>query len=47
MFRAEEVEMLICGCPHLDIDALEAVTVYEGFCKTDITIKYEPDDGIV
>ena len=39
MFRAEEIEMLICGCSHLDIVALEAVTVYDGYSKTDITIK--------
>jgi len=39
MFRAEEIEMLVCGCPYLDILALEEVTVYEGYCKSDSTIK--------
>ncbi|XP_065882885.1 probable E3 ubiquitin-protein ligase HECTD2 isoform X2 [Dysidea avara] len=40
MFRAEEIEMLVCGCPYLDILALEEVTVYEGYCKSDSTIKH-------
>jgi len=39
MFRAEEIEMLVCGCPYLDIIALEEVTIYEGYLKNDSTIK--------
>ncbi|KAG6544026.1 hypothetical protein Mapa_014549 [Marchantia paleacea] len=30
LFRYEELELLICGLPHFDFDALERVTVYQG-----------------
>ncbi|CAM6124002.1 unnamed protein product [Calypogeia fissa] len=30
LFRHEELELLICGLPHFDFDALERVTVYQG-----------------
>ncbi|KAL1434216.1 hypothetical protein MTO96_011858 [Rhipicephalus appendiculatus] len=31
MLRPEEVEMLVCGCPKLDLDELRKVTVYDSF----------------
>lgn len=34
MFRAEELEQLICGSPSLDFKALETVTQYDGFDPT-------------
>lgn len=34
MLRPEEVELLVCGWPKLDLDALRKVTVYDGY-KTD------------
>ncbi|XP_038046423.1 probable E3 ubiquitin-protein ligase HECTD2 [Patiria miniata] len=40
MLRPEEVEMLVCGSPNLDLDALEKVTTYDGFTKDDQTIRY-------
>ncbi|XP_071792610.1 probable E3 ubiquitin-protein ligase HECTD2 [Asterias amurensis] len=40
MLRPEEVEMLVCGSPNLDLDALEKVTTYDGFTKNDQTIRY-------
>ncbi|XP_071946832.1 probable E3 ubiquitin-protein ligase HECTD2 [Antedon mediterranea] len=40
MLRSEEVEMLVCGNPNLDLDALERVTTYDGYVKTDPTIRY-------
>ena len=30
LFRSEELELLLCGLPHLDFAALEKVTCYEG-----------------
>ena len=39
MLRPEEVEMLVCGSPNLDLDALEKVTTYDGFTKNDQTIR--------
>ena len=29
LFRYEELELLICGLPHLDFEALEEVTQYD------------------
>ncbi|XP_031557085.1 probable E3 ubiquitin-protein ligase HECTD2 [Actinia tenebrosa] len=40
MLRPEEVEMLVCGNPELDMEALKKVTVYDGYNKTDPTIRY-------
>jgi len=34
LFRAEELELLICGSPLLDFEELEKVTRYEGYLKT-------------
>ena len=31
--------MLICGCPEMDMKVLQSVTVYEGYGKTDMTVK--------
>ena len=39
MLRPEEVEMLVCGNPELDMDALRKVTVYEGYIKNDPTVR--------
>ncbi|KAL2629156.1 hypothetical protein R1flu_013842 [Riccia fluitans] len=39
LFRYEELELLICGLPHFDFDALERVTVYQGgYTKTSTII---------
>nr|XP_042904341.1 probable E3 ubiquitin-protein ligase HECTD2 [Parasteatoda tepidariorum] len=51
MLRPEEVEMLVCGCPTLDMDELRKVTVYDGFHEEEPIIKefweilksYSPD----
>lgn len=40
MLRPEEVEMLVCGNPELDMDALRKVTVYDGYTKNDPVIRY-------
>ena len=40
MLRSEEVEMLVCGCPTLDLYELKKVTEYDGFTADDINIKY-------
>ena len=39
MLRPEEVEMLVCGNPELDMDALRKVTVYDGYTKNDPVIR--------
>ena len=31
--------MLVCGNPELDMEALKKVTVYEGYTKSDGTIR--------
>ena len=41
MLRPEEVEMLVCGNPTLNIAELKKVTVYDGYSSRDPTIKYE------
>lgn len=33
LFTAAELELLICGLPHLDFDALEAAANYEGYTR--------------
>ena len=38
MLRPEEVEMLVCGSPTLDLNELRKVTDYDGF---------KPDDRLV
>ena len=39
MLRPEEVEMLVCGSPNFDLDALERVTNYDGYKKSDPTVR--------
>ena len=39
MLRPEEVEMLVCGNPNLDFEALERVTTYDGYNKKDATVR--------
>ncbi|XP_015722366.1 probable E3 ubiquitin-protein ligase HECTD2 isoform X2 [Coturnix japonica] len=40
LLRPEEVEILVCGSPELDMSALQRSTQYEGYQKTDVTIRY-------
>jgi ubiquitin-protein ligase E3 A len=41
MFRAEELEQLVCGSPVLDFEELEKVTQYDnGFHQDHRVIKY-------
>ncbi|XP_028651296.1 probable E3 ubiquitin-protein ligase HECTD2 [Erpetoichthys calabaricus] len=39
LLRPEEVEILVCGSPELDMYALQRATQYEGYTKTDLTIR--------
>ncbi|XP_077438103.1 putative E3 ubiquitin-protein ligase HECTD2 [Vanacampus margaritifer] len=39
LLRPEEVEMLVCGSPQLDMSALQKAAHYEGYSKTDATIR--------
>ncbi|RWS05224.1 putative E3 ubiquitin-protein ligase HECTD2-like protein, partial [Dinothrombium tinctorium] len=39
MLRPEEVEMLVCGSPIIDMDALKKVTIYEGFREDEPLIR--------
>ncbi|CAL8297862.1 unnamed protein product [Merluccius merluccius] len=39
LLRCEEVEMLVCGSPDLDMNALQKAAQYEGYTKTDPTIR--------
>uniref|UniRef100_A0A8D0CJ98 HECT-type E3 ubiquitin transferase n=1 Tax=Scleropages formosus TaxID=113540 RepID=A0A8D0CJ98_SCLFO len=39
LLRPEEVEILVCGSPELDMNALQKVTQYEGYSKVDPTIR--------
>ncbi|KAL4640071.1 putative E3 ubiquitin-protein ligase HECTD2 isoform X1 [Arapaima gigas] len=39
LLRPEEVEILVCGSPELDMNALQKVTQYEGYSKADPTIR--------
>lgn len=41
MLRPEEVEMLVCGCPKLDMEELRKVTVYDNFDENDPIIRYD------
>eukprot|EP00069_Balaena_mysticetus_P011831 bmy_07307T0 len=38
LLRPEEVEILVCGSPELDMHALQRSTQYDGYAKTDLTI---------
>ncbi len=40
MLRPEEVEMLVCGSPELNMAELKKVTVYDGYATQDVSIKY-------
>ncbi|XP_013421867.1 probable E3 ubiquitin-protein ligase HECTD2 [Lingula anatina] len=39
MLRPEEVEMLVCGSPELNMEDLKKVTTYDGYTASDTTIK--------
>ncbi|KAJ3610522.1 hypothetical protein NHX12_022614 [Muraenolepis orangiensis] len=39
LLRCEEVEMLVCGSPDLDMNALQKAAQYEGYTKTDPTVR--------
>lgn len=40
LFRAEELELLICGNPHLDFRALEENSIYEdGYREDSLVIR--------
>jgi hypothetical protein len=39
LFRAEELEQLICGAPNLDFDSLRSITLYDG--------GYSPDSRVI
>uniref|UniRef100_UPI003AAC69D3 probable E3 ubiquitin-protein ligase HECTD2 n=1 Tax=Centroberyx gerrardi TaxID=166262 RepID=UPI003AAC69D3 len=39
LLRPEEVEMLVCGSPELDMSGLQKAAQYEGFSKTDSTVR--------
>lgn len=39
LLRPEEVEILVCGSPELDMSALQKVTQYEGYSKNDLTVR--------
>ena len=40
LFRPEEIELLVCGSPLLDLTALEDVAVYDGYSKGDSTVRW-------
>ncbi|KAK3590225.1 hypothetical protein CHS0354_041290 [Potamilus streckersoni] len=40
MLRPEEVEMLVCGCPKLDMAELKKITVYDGYHPQDPIIRH-------
>ncbi|XP_077469931.1 putative E3 ubiquitin-protein ligase HECTD2 isoform X2 [Stigmatopora argus] len=39
LLRPEEVEVLVCGSPQLDMSALQKAAHYEGYGKTDATVR--------
>ncbi|XP_034040351.1 probable E3 ubiquitin-protein ligase HECTD2 [Thalassophryne amazonica] len=39
LLRPEEVEMLVCGNPELDMSILQKAAQYEGYSKTDATVR--------
>jgi len=40
MLRPDEVELLVCGHPHLDMSELPKVTKYDGYTANDPTIRH-------
>ncbi|XP_054880707.1 probable E3 ubiquitin-protein ligase HECTD2 [Poeciliopsis prolifica] len=40
LLRPEEVEMLVCGSPELDMSALQKAAQYEGYSKMDATVRF-------
>uniref|UniRef100_A0A8C2UVN3 HECT-type E3 ubiquitin transferase n=1 Tax=Chinchilla lanigera TaxID=34839 RepID=A0A8C2UVN3_CHILA len=40
LLRQEEVEILVCGSPELDMRVLQRSTQYDGYAKTGLTIRY-------
>lgn len=42
MLRPEEVEMLVCGSPNVDLNELRKVTEYDGYKADDPVILYVP-----
>uniref|UniRef100_A0A0L8FP38 HECT-type E3 ubiquitin transferase n=1 Tax=Octopus bimaculoides TaxID=37653 RepID=A0A0L8FP38_OCTBM len=40
MLRPEEVEMLVCGSPTLNMRELRQVATYDGYNAADVTVKY-------
>ena len=45
LFRPEEIELLVCGSPLLDLSALEDVAVYDGYSKDDSTVRWVGQPG--
>jgi E3 ubiquitin-protein ligase HECTD2 len=41
MLRPEEVELLVCGNPSLDMRELQRVTVYDGYTAESETVRYD------
>ena len=41
MLRSEEVELLVCGNPSLDMEQLKQVTVYDGYTAESDTIQWD------
>ncbi|XP_061823604.1 probable E3 ubiquitin-protein ligase HECTD2 [Nerophis lumbriciformis] len=39
LLRPEEVEMLVCGSPQLDMNALQRAAIYDGYGKNDATVR--------
>ncbi|CAG2103150.1 unnamed protein product, partial [Medioppia subpectinata] len=39
MLRPEEVEVLVCGCPTIDMEELRKATIYDGFHENDLIIR--------
>jgi E3 ubiquitin-protein ligase HECTD2 len=39
LFSPEEVELLVCGTPLVDLAALEDVTMYDGYSKSDASVR--------
>lgn len=39
IFNAQELELLVCGCPYIDLDDMEANTTYNNYSRLDPTIQ--------
>lgn len=39
LLRPEEVEILVCGTPELGMSALQKAAQYEGYSKSDLTVR--------